>query len=284
MSIEQTEVKMKERKNQIINLKFDCYEFYKFIETIEKYVDELEIIFENREFSIKIMDASRIMLCKVSMYLTDYHDLPLEKMKFGINTEDLMKLLKTRKNDKKGIELIFDNSKTFIELIKTSQKFNSKITRTLNLLDLELEEIPMDILNKIEYPAKAIFPTSFLDDLFYECGLYSEVINIEIDELLGISFSEEGQIGKSEYLIKQKYCNEIKGYEKGNYSYTFLTPIKPLKDILGKNDDIAFNIKTDNPIKLEIYLNSLDINLLIYLAPRAEEAEFDDDNDDMDEF
>ncbi|KKN04519.1 hypothetical protein LCGC14_1096460, partial [marine sediment metagenome] len=39
---------------------------------------------------------------------------------------------------------------------------------------------------------------------------------------------------------------------------------------------ITLNIKTDYPIKLELYLSSLDINFLVFLAPRVEEEEYDD--------
>ena len=270
-------------KQQIVNLSFDCYEFYKFIETISKYVDEAELIFENRDLTINFMDASRIMLAKCSMYLTNYHGCELlEKMTFGVNTSDFAKLLKTRKSDKKEVELIFDNTKKFIEITKTSQKYDSHINKTLNLLDLDLEEIPMDNLSKIEYPSKVHFQTSILDDFYYESSNYSEVVEIEIDEDIGISFSETGQIGNSKYLIKKEFCNDIKGFEKSSYSYTFLTPIKPLLPILASNSEIIFSIKQDHPIKLNLYIESLDINILIFLAPRVEERDYDDDYDEND--
>nr|BDI55153.1 MAG: proliferating cellular nuclear antigen [uncultured archaeon] len=266
---------------QVANLSFDCYQFYKFIDVLEKYADEIEFVFENREFSINFMDASRIMLCKCTKYLDKL--TTIERMKFGISTNDLKAILRTRKEDKKEISITFDNSKTYIELVKTSETYKSIITRTLNLLELDLEEVPMDNLNKIKYPSKAIFPCKFLNDFFYESGLYSEIVEIEINELEGIGFSENGQIGNSKYLIENQYCSEIEGNEKGSYSYTFLTPIKPLLPILDKNSEIKLHIKNDHPIRLELYIDSLDINILIYLAPRVEEAEYDDYEDEFDE-
>ena len=279
MSIEQeeiTEKEIKEVNHQIVNLSFDCYEFYKFIEAIEKYVDELELVFENNEFSIEFMDASRIMMCKCIKQLDK--STVIEKMKFGINTSDFKLILKTRKKDGKQLKLTFDNTKDYIELIKTSCKYNSKITKTINLLDLDLEIIPMENLNHIEYPANVNFPISFLDDFFYESANYSEIVDIEIKEEEGLSFSEIGTIGNSKYLIKNEFCNSIEGNEKGAYSYTYLTPIKPLLPIL-TNSDITLNIKTEHPIKLELYLSSLDINFLVFLAPRVEEEEYNDEED-----
>ena len=273
----------KEVKHQIVNLTFDCYEFFKFIEAIEKYTDEIELVFENREFSISFMDMSRIMLCKCSKSLDNSHGAELlERMVFGINTKDFMTILRTRKYDLKELEMIFDNTKDYIELIKTSEKYNSHIKKTLVKLDLELELVPMDNLNKIEYPSKVKFPTKFLDDFFYESSNYSEIVEIEINDDIGLSFKESGVIGNSEYLIKNKYCNEIEGNEKGNYSYTYLTPIKPLLPIL-TGSDITLNLKSDQPIKLELYLSSLDIDFLMFLAPRVDEPEYND-YDDVNEF
>jgi len=265
------------KKHQIVNLYFDCYEFFKFIDAIEKYVDEIELVFENSEFSISFMDASRIMLCKCTKQLDKL--TTIERMVFGINTKDFMTILRTRKSDKKELELIFDNTKDYIELIKTSEKFNSKIEKTLTILELELENVPMDNLLGIEYPAKVKFPIKILDDFFYESANYSEIVEIEINENTGISFSETGSIGKSKYLIKEYDCNEIEGFGKGSYSYTYLTPIKPLLPIL-KDSDITLNIKNDHPIKLELYLESLDFDFFVFLAPRVEEVEYDDYDDD----
>lgn len=292
--------------HQIVNLTFDCYELFKFIECIEKYTDEIELIFENREFFITFMDLSRIMICKCKKSLDNSHGCELlEKMKFGINAEDLMKLLRTRKTDKKEIELTFDNTKDYIQLTKTSEKYHSRIERTLNTIDLDLEDIPMDNLDAIEYPSKAKFSIDFLNDFFYEASIYSAIVEIHINDCVsineeisinekenekaffGVSFSEEGQIGESKYLIKGKYCDELKGNEKGSYAYSFLTPIKPLLPIL-TNSDITLNIKNDHPIKLELHIESLDIDMVTYLAPRVEEADFDgwneDKNEDEDEF
>lgn len=284
----------KEVKQQVITLNFDCYEFFKFIETLEKYVDKLKLIFENRKLTICFTDYSRIMLSKCSMNVFNYTCENLDKMVFGINTSDLVKILRCRKTDKKEIELVFDNTKTFIQLKKTSKKYKSVINRTLNLIELESEVPTMDNLDKIEYPARVSFDTKFLDDFFYEASIFSEIVEIEINQEGGIIFSEEGQIGTSKYQIKKENCNEIEvkkeeddknndvlnpiAFEKGSYSYTYLTPIKPLLKIL-TNSEIIFNLKKDNPIKLELRIESLDIDMVVYLAPRVEEAEWDDDDE-----
>jgi hypothetical protein len=272
---------------QVITLNFDCYEFFKFIETLEKYVDELEFVFENRELTICFMDASRIMLSKCRKYLNRlvYGSETLNRMVFGVNTKDLVNLLRCRKTDLKEIELTFDNTKDFIQLIKTSNKYNSVITRTYNTIEFNQQEIPMENLEKIDYTSKARFNTKFLNDFFYESSIFSEIVLIDINENVGISFSEEGCIGTSNYLIDANNCSEIIGFEKGSYAYSFLTPIKPLLPIL-TNSDITLHIKTDHPIKLELRMDSLDFDMIVYLAPRVEEASYNtyDNYDDDDEF
>ena len=154
----------------------------------------------------------------------------------------------------------------------------------------------------IEYPAKAKFPIEFLNDFFYEASIYSEIVEIHINDcvpiqekneevifsgneegFLGVSFSEKGQIGSSKYLIDEQHCDELKGNEKGSYAYSFLTPIKPLLPIL-TNSNITLHINHDHPIKLELKITSLDIDMLIFLAPRVEEVEYNFDDYDEDEY
>jgi len=274
-----TENKTKEYyKNEIIppqtiKLSFDCYEFYKFIEMIEKYTTEIEFVFENKELTITFFDDSRIMCSKCTKQL----DIPtaVKKMKFVVDVCDLKEVLKTRKKDKKELELIFDNSKKTIKIIKISDKLNSTITSDFNLLEGNLEKLDPQILLEIEYNSEASFLIKYLDDFFYESGKYSDIINISIDDNNnnkknnGIVFNEVGYIGNSDYHIKAKYCNILKGKGKGSYPLSFLNVLKPLLSILDKEKYILMKIKNNYPIRLELDVDSLGFKIIIFLAPRV---------------
>jgi len=256
-----TENKTKEYyKNEIIppqtiKLSFDCYEFYKFIEMIEKYTTEIEFVFENKELTITFFDDSRIMCSKCTKQL----DIPtaVKKMKFVVDVCDLKEVLKTRKKDKKELEL------------------NSTITSDFNLLEGNLEKLDPQILLEIEYNSEASFLIKYLDDFFYESGKYSDIINISIDDNNnnkknnGIVFNEVGYIGNSDYHIKAKYCNILKGKGKGSYPLSFLNVLKPLLSILDKEKYILMKIKNNYPIRLELDVDSLGFKIIIFLAPRV---------------
>jgi len=97
----------------------------------------------------------------------------------------------------------------------------------------------------------------------------------------GLIFSSTGQIGEMEYNLSKEDLieSEISETCTGAYSLTFLKAILKIASIMEK---LEISLKTDHPLKM--IFNLLEGGELNYfLAPRVEEAEFDED-DDMDEF
>lgn len=261
-----------------IEVKFDCYTFYKFIDGIENYIDEGVFRIKDNELYISFMDPSRVMLAKASKII----DISVDnEFKLVVDFGTLRDLLKTRKEDKKTVKLEFVRNSHTLNLTKKSKKYNSIITRELELLDIDPEEIPMDKLDTIEYTSRGTFPISFLNDFFYESGVISDVITIQINEE-GITFNEKGVIGKSKYLIKAMYCETLEGNEQSDYSLTFLKAIKPLLSILSDDTPITLNLKQDNPLKINFSISELGIDIVIFHAPRIEEVEFEEDEDSED--
>jgi hypothetical protein len=149
------------------------------------------------------------------------------------------------------------------------------------LLDIDTEEIPMDNLLKIEYPAKWVIDAEFLVEAIKDAEIYSEILNIKANEKEGLLFSSTGQIGEMEYnlSLEDLINSEINETCSGAYSLTFLKAILKIASITEK---LEISLKTDHPLKM--IFNLLEGGELSYfLAPRVEEAEFEDD-DDMDEF
>jgi hypothetical protein len=154
-------------------------------------------------------------------------------------------------------------------------------TFSLALLDIEIEEIPMDNLLKIEYPAKWVIDPEFLVEAIKDAEIYSEILNIKALEGQGLNFSSTGQIGEMIYDLSEEDLidAEISETSSGAYSLTFLKAILKIASITEK---LEISLKTDHPLKM--IFNLLEGGELNYfLAPRVEEAEFDED-DDMDEF
>ena len=69
------------------------------------------------------------------------------------------------------------------------------------------------------------------------------------------------------------------------YSLTFVKILKKFCNLLDLHDTLSFSIKSDTPLKTEIIFKKLENTKFIYfMSPRCEEAEFEDDDDDYEEF
>jgi len=268
-------------QEQVVSLVFDCYELYKFMESVSDYTEEVNIIFEGTIFTMQFQDMSRIILCRCTKQIDT--TIPLQKMTFPIDPRPLKELLKTRKKDKKEVELVFNNTKKYIEITKKSTVYNSTNIKSLNLLDDKIEEMPLDNLYAIEHPSRVSFPIKYLEDFFYESGKCSEVVTISINDN-GLTFIENGVIGASVYLIEAQYCNILEGKQEGTYSLELLSKIKPILPILNVDDYITMHVKINYPIYVKLRIEPLDMDMDVFLAPRCEIEEDDDDDDDDYEF
>jgi len=227
------------------------------------------------------MDPSRICLLKLSINKDDFDEFECSKdSKVGLNLDDLDKILKrSAAND--AVTINFDEADQKIKIKMQREGVSRTRTFSLALLDIDIEEIPMDNLLKIEYSSKWVIDTDFLVEAIKDAEIYSEILNILANEGKGLVFSSSGQIGEMEYdiSVEDLIDSQLQGSSSGAYSLTFLKAILKIASITEK---LEISLKTDHPLKMDFDL--LEGGKLSYfLAPRVEEEEFDDD-DDMDEF
>ena len=252
------------------------------VETLASIIDETEFRVSPKEFTISAMDPSRICLLKLSIKKDDFDDYKcIKESKVGLNLDDLDKILK-RSAINDSVEIDFNETAQKIKI--KMQREGSSRTRTfsLALLDIDIEEIPMDNLLKIEYPSKWVIEPDLIVEAIKDAEIYSEILNINAVEGTGLVFSSSGQIGEMEYDLNADddlIESQLTGTSSGAYSLTFLKAILKIASITEK---LEISLKTDHPLKM--IFNLLEGGELSYfLAPRVEEAEFEDD-DDMDEF
>jgi len=252
------------------------------VETLASIIDETEFRVTPKEFTISAMDPSRICLLKLSLKKESFDEYQCSKeSKVGLNLDDLDKILK-RSAVSDSVEINFDETDQKIKIKMQREGMSRTRTFSLALLDIEIEEIPMDNLLKIEYPSKWVIEPPFLVEAIKDAEIYSEILNIAANEGKGLIFSSAGQIGEMEYSLGEDDLIEtdIEGSSNGAYSLTFLKAILKIASITEK---LEISLKTDHPLKM--IFNLLEGGELSYfLAPRVEEAEFEDDDDDMDEF
>ena len=251
------------------------------VETLASIIDETEFRVTPKEFTISAMDPSRICLLKLSIKKDDFDDYQCSKeSKVGLNLDDLDKILKrSAAND--SVEINFNETDQKIKIKMQREGVSRTRTFSLALLDIDIEDIPMDNLLKIEYPSNWVLDPEFLVEAIKDAEIYSEILNINANEGQGLIFSSSGQIGEMEYDLSEDDLieSELQGLSSGAYSLTFLKAILKIASITEK---LEISLKTDHPLKMNFDL--LEGGKLSYfLAPRVEEEEFDED-EDMDEF
>ena len=251
------------------------------VETLASIIDETEFRVTPKEFTISAMDPSRICLLKLSIKKDDFDAYDCSKeSKVGLNLDDLDKILK-RSATSDSVEITFNETDNKIKIKMQREGVSRTRTFSLALLEIDIEEIPMDNLLKIEFPSKWVIETDFLVEAIKDAEIYSEILNINANEGEGLKFSSSGQIGEMEYDLTEDDLTEsdLEGSSSGAYSLTFLKAILKIASITEK---LEISLKTDHPLKMNFDL--LEGGKLNYfLAPRVEEEEFAED-EDFDEF
>jgi len=252
------------------------------VETLSSIIDETEFRVTPKEFIITAMDPSRICLLKLTIKKDSFDEYKCSKeSKVGLNLDDLDKILKRcATND--SIEIDFKETEQKVKIKMQREGMGRTRTFSLALLDIDTEEIPMENLLKIEYASKWVIDADFLVEAIKDAEIYSEILNMKAVEEQGLVFSSTGQIGEMEYNLSLDELMEhsLNETSSGAYSLTFLKAILKIAPITEK---LEISLKTDHPLKM--IFNLLEGGELSYfLAPRVEEAEFEDEDDDMDEF
>jgi len=250
------------------------------------WVDEAELHYDTDGVHVQFMDPSRIMIADITITGEGYKP-PKSPIRVGVNVEDLSSLIQKTKSKKGTISLqIPDHAlpssmlsipvetyASYIEIIR-----EGGATQNIATLDLDVELIPMENLNNIEYDSKVSITPAEFEQIIYESTPISEIAAFSVKDNQ-LSIRAEGGIGSMEMKMPGA---AIKGDSVGStHSLTFLKPIVDLtkKDI----ENITLSLKRDHPLKIEFSNDQFQAK--IYLAPRVEERDYDEDyDDDMDEF
>jgi len=249
------------------------------VEALGAIIDETAFKITPNEFIITAMDPSRICLLKLIIKKEHFDEYNCEKeTKIGLNLEDLDKILK-RSSTNDSVEIDFNEKDQKIKISMKRGEASRKRTFSLALLDVDIEEIPMDNLLKIEYPSTWEFNPDFLVEAMKDAEIYSEILNVKTEEGKGLTFNSSGQIGEMTYEIElsELFGAILQGTTTGAYSLTFLKTIMKLSPITEK---LEISLKTDHPLKFKFHLLEGG-ELYYFLAPRVEEADFNAEDGDI---
>lgn len=247
------------------------------IETLASIIDEAKFKITPKEFTVEAMDPNRICLLKLTIKKGDFDEYHCpEVLYIGLNLDDFDKILK-RSTANDSIEISFKEDEQKIK-IKMKRPESSRIrTFSLALLDIDIEDVPIENLLNIEYPSKWAMDPDFINEAIKDAEIYSEILNMSALEEQGLNFSSSGQIGEMNYEIDLEDLSEpdINGTNKGAYSLTFLKAILKISAITEK---LEISLKSDHPLKMIFDLLEGGV-LQYFLAPRVVEVDFDEDED-----
>lgn len=249
------------------------------IETLSSIIDETEINVTPKGFIITAMDPSRICLLELTINKEHFDVYKCDKdFKIGVNLDDLDKILK-RGTANDSIELTYNERDQKIKIKMKREDGGRTRTFSLALMVLDIEEIPMDNLFAIDYPARWGLDPEFLIEAIKDAEIYSEILNIASNEDQGLVFSSSGQIGEMIYELELDDLFEatIEGTNTGAYSLTFLKGILKIASITEK---LEISLKADSPLKMIFDLLEGGV-LKYFLAPRVDSE--DDFNEDWEE-
>ena len=268
------------------NLKFNESKTLKgIVETLTSVIDEIEIIVTPDALIFTAMDPSRICLLKLTLKkenFDEYKFTGIDTYKLGICLDDLNKIIK-RSAINDTIRLIYDHEAQKIKVIMERETTKRKRTFSLSLLDMDQEEIPFENLLKIDYSSKMKINPNIIAEAIKDGETYSDILSLKLSEIKGVLFNSFGQIGEMNYELGLDELEEhdINGDCNGSYSISFLKAILKLSTI---TKELEISLKTDHPLKMVFTLQNED-EVLYFLAPRVEEEDLSDmDDDELEDF
>lgn len=251
------------------------------VETLASIIDETEFRITPEEFKISAMDPSRICLLQLTIAKENFDEFICPKeCKIAMNLDDLDKIMK-RSSANDTITLSYQEADQKIKIKMLREGTTRARTFSLALLDIEVEDVPMDNLLNIDYPAKWSMNPDLLVEALKDAEIYSEILNMKAEADKGLTFSSSGQIGEMEYDMEldDLYEPDFDGINTGAYSLTFLKAILKLINI---TETLELSLKSNHPLKM--IFNLLEGGELSYfLAPRVDSEDLSDDDDVLEE-
>ena len=291
-------------KEAYAQITFSQFHLHKFLDALNTFVDEIQIQLNEEGIIIVTTDPSRIGLMEITFGSKTYQFYRAGKV--GINLDNLQKKL-NRASANSEVQLIF--SEKVLEMNIKSPKRKRVIKRTLFPIDFEPQGNSIGSLHNIVPPYTFEMTKDDYEDLIKNLGYYSEIVDIDVN-LQRVIFKESGKEGSSEIdykkknlvsleLNEQELLSEIEGEQDSNrkitltknlkekdctgaYSLSFLKVVKSFCSVLELQDRIAFSIKTNTPLRVNMSFKKLNkTTLTFYLAPRVKEEVFDEDDEEF---
>lgn len=273
------------------------YYFYVFVDTISRIAEEVAFFAdkEGNKVYMDVLDPSRIMLMRLQIkgrnpatsFLSNMRSgavkVKIDKSgKYGINVSDLKNLIKCGKTDKSILTLTFPDKvgadEKPIKIKKHSMSNSMKVTKTISTFEIDAPMVSIDNLANLEYLVCAVMYKEQWEHILNETEEYSNTLNIHAKEDQ-IVFKEVGYIGEMNLSFDK---SEIYSYKCDEPSTVVIanTSLKGLKTVMSaipERNKISVFVKQEHPFKISITFPNISSELVMYIAPKVEEVEMEED-------
>jgi proliferating cell nuclear antigen PCNA len=242
-----------------MRLEFNPKHFSDVISVISQLVTEVNIKVKADGLSIVALDPVNVAMVIFEMPKTDFDVYEAEDESLAVNLEDLKSVLKRLEKAEKIVLEKTDNMLSIYSKDGIRRKFSLAL---INLEEEERQKLKLNFTASIEM-ASDLFANAVEDAL-----IVSDACNF-ITAKDSFTILASGTLNKSEITFSADEV-KISGEGKAKYSLEYLEKFTKASKIFGK---VKLSYKTDSPLQLDFFDDSLAMKLSFILAPRSSEEE-----------
>lgn len=235
----------------------DGYSLYKLIEAFKKINNYIIIRTNHKEIQAYSPNESKTCLMRVVFRIKNCQIYSSEALEISLKLDDILNLLKCRKNDLIQTRLIFRDDKLDIELY--SNKNKSKIKRTLKTIEkyFNKDRILDELLN-LEHLNSFEIDNDNFNFMISQSGRLSEAVKLILSNN-SIKFSEENSIGEGDIEWNKDIISNINLKNERISAYFSIEYFKTFTDFLFEsNPNIKIMLNQEIPIKIQVEFKSLE--------------------------
>jgi proliferating cell nuclear antigen len=241
----------------------DARDWRYLMESLEAIIEEANFIADAEGLRLRALDASRVAM--VDLYIPreafQSYELDEERVRIGVNFDDLNKVLKRAKADDRIIFSVEGNR------LRVTLASKAERTFSLPLIDVVGEELPVP---KVSFDVMAKMVSDTLRDALKDAEMISDTARFigEEKELKIKAKSDKGEVEAKFTLEGGSLLEyEVKQPSTSNYGLDYLN------EIVGKayrvSDLVTLEFSTNKPLSLTFDIAGGGI-LRYFLAPRME--------------
>ena len=226
----------------------------KAVNLLSELVTEVKFKLDDSGMQVIAIDPANVAMVRFFLSKETFSQFEVENEEWGINLDDLKKILK-RCGAKSSLIIGREENKLSIEI-------EDRIKRnfTLNLIEIDKEDKE---LPNLEFSSKVNMNSIDLIDAVEDCSVVADACSFIIEEGKFIIEAKNLNSARAEFSGDEAEINAENC--KARYSLEYLQ-----KFIKGSKlcEKTVLNFANDHPLKMDLKIETLEINFI--LAPRVE--------------